>query len=113
VDKVATAFTSAQTEHGGHESTILALNNTLYHWGAIVLPLGYTVHEVFNGGGNPYGTSFTSDHHVDGPDETTLLVAQAQGARLARVAAAISAARAAGLMSTRDPAEPTSSNRRP
>jgi NAD(P)H dehydrogenase (quinone) len=96
VDKVATAFTSAQTEHGGHESTILALNNTLYHWGAIVLPLGYTVREVFNGGGNPYGTSFTSDHHVGGPDEKTLLVAQAQGARLARVAAAISAARAAG-----------------
>lgn len=33
IDKVATAFTSAQTEHGGHESKILALNNTLYHWG--------------------------------------------------------------------------------
>jgi NAD(P)H dehydrogenase (quinone) len=57
VDKVATSFTSSQTEHGRRESTILALNNTLYHWGAIVLPLGYTVHEVFNGGGNPYGTS--------------------------------------------------------
>jgi NAD(P)H dehydrogenase (quinone) len=110
VDKVATAFTSAQTEHGGHESTILALNNTLYHWGAIVLPLGYTVHEAFNGGGNPYGTSFTSDHHLDGPDEVTLLVARSQGARLARVAAAVSAARAAGLMTARPLADPTSSN---
>jgi multimeric flavodoxin WrbA len=40
VDKVAKAFTSSQTEHGGQESTILALNNTLYHWGALVLPLG-------------------------------------------------------------------------
>ena len=69
MDKVATAFTSAQTDHGGHESTILALNNTLYHWGRIVLPLGYTVHQVFNAGGNPFGTSFTSDHHVKGPDE--------------------------------------------
>jgi NAD(P)H dehydrogenase (quinone) len=28
-DKVATAFTSSQTTHGGQESTILALNNTL------------------------------------------------------------------------------------
>src|SRR5262249_55486763 len=46
VDKVATSFTSSQTEHGGQESTILALNNTLYHWGAIVVPLGYSVHEV-------------------------------------------------------------------
>jgi NAD(P)H dehydrogenase (quinone) len=98
VDKVATAFTSSQTEHGGQESTILALNNTLYHWGAIVLPLGYTVHEVFNGGGNPYGTSFTSDHHAGGPDEQTLVVARAQGARLARVARAIGAARETGVL---------------
>jgi NAD(P)H dehydrogenase (quinone) len=112
IDKVATAFTSAQTEHGGHESTILALNNTLYHWGAIVLPLGYTVHQVFNGGGNPYGTSFTSDHHVEAPDEKTLLVARAQGARLARLAGVIGAARAAGLLTAKAPAETTSSNRK-
>jgi len=110
IDKVATAFTSAQTEHGGHESTILALNNTLYHWGAIVLPLGYTAHEAFNGGGNPYGTSFTSDHHVEGPDETTLLVARAQGARLARLAGVIGAARAAGLLTAEAPAGTTSAN---
>jgi NAD(P)H dehydrogenase (quinone) len=98
IDKVVTSFTSSQTEHGGQESTILALNNTFYHWGAIVLPLGYTAHEVFNGGGNPYGTSFTSDHHVGGPDEMTLLVARAQGARLARLAGVIGAARAAGSL---------------
>jgi NAD(P)H dehydrogenase (quinone) len=98
IDKVATGFTSSQTEHGGQESTILALNNTLYHWGAIVLPLGYTVHEVFNGGGNPYGTSFTSDHRADGPGEETLVVARAQGARLARVARVIGTAREAGLL---------------
>ena len=94
VDKVATSFTSSQTEHGGQESTILALNNTLYHWGAIVLPLGYTVHEVFNGGGNPYGASYTSDHRLNGqPDETTLRVARAQGARLARLTGIVAAAR--------------------
>jgi len=98
IDKVATSFTSSQTEHGGQESTILALNNTLYHWGAIVLPLGYTVREVFNGGGNPYGASFTSGHSVGGPDEQTRLVARAQGARLARVAQAIRAARESGLL---------------
>jgi NAD(P)H dehydrogenase (quinone) len=110
VDKVATSFTSSKTEHGGQESTILALNNTLYHWGAIVLPLGYTVHEVFNGGGNPYGASYTSDHRVDGPDEGTLVVARAQGARLARVAGAIGAARAAGLLTARAAAKTSSSN---
>jgi NAD(P)H dehydrogenase (quinone) len=110
VDKVATAFTSSQTEHGGQESTILALNNTLYHWGAIVLPLGYTVHEVFNGGGNPYGSSFTSGHSVRGPDEEALLAARTQGERLARVARVIGAARESGLLSPKP--SPTISGRR-
>ena len=111
VDKVATSFTASQTEHGGQESTILALNNTLYHWGAIVLPLGYTVHEVFNGGGNPYGTSYTSDHRVDGqPDEQTLAVARAQGARLARITGVIAAARADGLLTAKAHVETTSTN---
>jgi NAD(P)H dehydrogenase (quinone) len=111
VDKVATSFTSSQTEHGGQESTILALNNTFYHWGAIVLPLGYTVHEVFNGGGNPYGASYTSDHQVDGhPGEEALVVARAQGVRLTRVAAAIAVARAAGRLSAKPSAETTSPN---
>ena len=42
VNKVVTAFTAASTAHGGLESTILAILNVAYHWGAIVLPLGYT-----------------------------------------------------------------------
>jgi NAD(P)H dehydrogenase (quinone) len=111
VDKVATSFTSSQTEHGGQESTILALNNALYHWGAIVLPLGYTVHEVFNGGGNPYGTSYTSGHRLAGqPDEKTLFVARAQGARLARIAGVIATARADGRLAVTAGAETNRSN---
>jgi hypothetical protein len=78
-----------------------------------VLPLGYTVHEVFNGGGNPYGASYTSDHRLDGqPGEEALIVARAQGARLARVAGVVAAARAAGLLTAKAPAEITSSDRR-
>src|SRR3954462_5380538 len=108
IDKVTTAFTSSQTEHGGQESSILALNNTFYHWGAIVLPLGYTAHEVFNGGGNPYGASYTSNHRIDGrPGTEALMVARAQGARLARVTSVIAAARAAGLLSANAPAQAT------
>jgi NAD(P)H dehydrogenase (quinone) len=91
-DKVATAFTASMTVHGGQESTILALNNTLYHWGMAILPLGYTASEVFNAGGNPYGTSYTSGHRVQGPDATALAVARYQGKRLVRYAAVIAAA---------------------
>src|SRR4029453_4060306 len=85
-DKVATAFTASMTAHGGQESTILALNNSFYHWGMLILPLGYTVSEVFNAGGNPYGTSFTSGKSVTGPDAKALAVARYQGQRLARFA---------------------------
>jgi len=102
-DRVATAFTSSQTTHGGQESTILALNNTLYHWGMLILPLGYTVHEVFAAGGNPYGTSFTSGHTVTGPDELALALARYQGQRLARYAAVIGEARREGSLDFKRP----------
>jgi NAD(P)H dehydrogenase (quinone) len=102
-DRVGTAFTASMTEHGGQESTILALNNTLYHWGMVILPLGYTVSEVFNAGGNPYGTSFTSGKTVAGPGDEALAVARYQGQRLARYAAVIAAARAADVFQVHRP----------
>lgn len=101
VNKVATAFTSSQTPHGGQESTILALNNTFYHWGSIVLPLGYTVDEVFNGGGNPYGASYTSGTRVGSLDPDTVAVALSQGRRLARVAQVIGIAQERGALDVR------------
>ena len=101
--KVATAFTSSQTTHGGQESTILALNNTLYHWGMLILPLGYTVQEVFAAGGNPYGASFTSGHTVTGPDELALALARYQGQRLARYASVIAEARRGGRFDFKRP----------
>jgi NAD(P)H dehydrogenase (quinone) len=98
-DKLATSFTSSQTSHGGQESTLLALNNTFYHWGMVVVPLGYTVHEVFASGGNPYGASYTSGTQLPGHlPEDTLRVAHAQGARLARFAAVVAPALADGRL---------------
>ncbi len=102
-NKVGTAFTSSQTTHGGQESTILALNNTLYHWGMLILPLGYTVQEVFAAGGNPYGTSFVSEHIVTGPDDQALALARYQGLRLASYAAVIAEARRQGRFDVKRP----------
>ena len=102
-DKVATSFTSSYTPHGGQESTILALNNTLYPWGMLILPLGYTVHEVFAAGGNPYGSSFVSDHSVAGPNEAALAAARYQGGRLARYAGVIGRATRAGTFAVERP----------
>jgi len=86
--KVVTAFTAASTSHGGLESTILATLNVAYHWGAIVMPLGYTAPVVNKVTGNPYGASWVSRKGSQ-PDDDALAAARAQGARLAQVAAAL------------------------
>jgi NAD(P)H dehydrogenase (quinone) len=64
-DKVYAGFTSAQTAHGGHESTLLALYNTLHHFGGILVAPGYTDPSKFQDG-NPYGVS-----HATGADNDT------------------------------------------
>jgi NAD(P)H dehydrogenase (quinone) len=81
----------------------IALNNTLYHWGMLILPLGYTVHEVFAAGGNPYGASYTSGTRLAGPDEKALAVARYQGRRLASYAAVVAAAGEAGAFQIKRP----------
>lgn len=90
IDKVVTAFTSASTVHGGVESTVLAMLNTAYHWGSIVLPLGYT-DDVVKETGNPYGSSFISRKGAS-PDDAALTTARFQGTRLCTVAGAVAAA---------------------
>jgi NAD(P)H dehydrogenase (quinone) len=86
--KVVTAFTSASTAHGGLESTILAMLNVAYHWGSVVMPLGYAVPVVSKVTGNPYGASWVSRKGSE-PDADALAAASAQGHRLAQVAAAL------------------------
>ena len=67
-NKTFTATTSAQNPHGGQETTLLTLYITAMHWGAILVPPGYTDGSVFNAGGNPYGTTVTAgEADVDEP----------------------------------------------
>ncbi len=56
-NKAVAGFTSAQNPHGGQETTLLALYNTFYHWGSIIVPPGYTDELLYASGGNPYGIS--------------------------------------------------------
>ncbi|HET6503885.1 MAG TPA: NAD(P)H:quinone oxidoreductase [Amycolatopsis sp.] len=88
-DKVATSFTSASTAHGGLESTVLAINNIFYHWGAIVLPLGYGDPHLL-ASGNPYGGSFVSRSSAE-PGEEALRALRIQGDRLATIAGHVAA----------------------
>ncbi|RPK33551.1 NAD(P)H:quinone oxidoreductase [Streptomyces sp. ADI93-02] len=90
-DKVYSAFTSTASLHGGQESTLLALYNSVYHFGGIIVPPGYKNH-VIDGPGNPYGSG-----HVTGEDgsvavgEESLTAARSQGRRVADMAAALKA----------------------
>jgi NAD(P)H dehydrogenase (quinone) len=83
-DKPVTAFTSAFNRHGGSEATILSLANVFYHWGALIVPPGFTDPVVYAAGGNPYGTSYVSGPTGDGPDTAALDAARYQGRRLAQ-----------------------------
>jgi NAD(P)H dehydrogenase (quinone) len=85
-NKIVSAFASAATPHGGHETTITAICNTFYHWGAIIVPPGYNDSIQFKAG-TPYGASFISENGTLDPDETALASAKFQGKRVAQVAA--------------------------
>lgn len=61
VNKVVSAMSSAQNDHGGQEASILSLYTSLMHWGAIIAAPGYSDPVLFSTGGNPYGTSVTVD----------------------------------------------------
>ncbi|MDQ2700375.1 MAG: NAD(P)H:quinone oxidoreductase [Actinomycetota bacterium] len=91
-DKAATSFTSSMNHHGGQESTILALNNVFYHWGAVIVSPGYTDPLLYASGGNPYGTSLVTGQEVADslPDEIET-AARYQGKRWAEIAAKLSA----------------------
>ncbi|WP_213451721.1 NAD(P)H:quinone oxidoreductase [Rhizomonospora bruguierae] len=65
-DKVYAGFTATMTAHGGQETTLLALYNTIYHFGGIIVPPGYTDPLKF-ADGNPYGVSHVTGGNNDEP----------------------------------------------
>ena len=70
-DKVYTGFVSTGTNHGGQESTLLSLYNSVHHFGGIVVSPGYTDGVKFQDG-NPYGASHTSNNGETPPGELDL-----------------------------------------
>ncbi|MBA2739480.1 MAG: NAD(P)H:quinone oxidoreductase [Nocardioidaceae bacterium] len=84
--KAYTGFTSAMNTHGGNESTLLALYNTLHHWGGVIVAPGYTDPALYAAGGNPYGTSHATGPNNEPPSDLVLTAARHQGSRLADIA---------------------------
>lgn len=87
-DKAFSAITSAQNPHGGQETTLQTLYITAMHWGAILVPPGYTDPAVYASGGNPYGASVTAGGELSEEDRASI---QHQARRLVAFAERIKA----------------------
>lgn len=90
-DKVYAGFTSTGTAHGGQETTLLALYTSMYHFGGILVPPGYTDPSKFDDG-NPYGVGFVSGGG-DQPGETEFTAIEHMVNRCIRVAEQLKAGR--------------------
>ena len=91
VGKVGSAFTSTATQHGGQETTLIGLIQTLLHHGMIITGLPYAwagqsrIDEVT--GGSPYGaTTITGGDGSRMPSDNELEGARWQGRYVAGTA---------------------------
>jgi NAD(P)H dehydrogenase (quinone) len=91
VDKVGSAFTSVQTAHGGHETTLWSIMTPMANLGMIIVPPGYTDPIMFTAG-SPYGATATTNADA-GPTDADLAAARHQGKRVATVTAMVTHAK--------------------
>lgn len=91
VGKVGSAFTSTATQHGGQETTLIGLIQTLLHHGMLIAGLPYAwagqsrIDEIT--GGSPYGaTTITGGDGSRMPSENELEGARWQGRYVAETA---------------------------
>ena len=89
--KVGGAFTSTATQHGGHETTIMAAHTFLFHQGMVVVGVPYACQELMNmneiTGGSPYGAGTLAGPKGDRqPTQNELTIARYQGKHVAQIA---------------------------
>ena len=92
VGKLGSCFTSTATQHGGQETTLMAMHTMLLHHGMVLVGLPYaaggqmTLDEIT--GGSPYGASTIAGGKGERqPSRNELELARFQGRHVAGVAA--------------------------
>ncbi|WP_043262703.1 NAD(P)H:quinone oxidoreductase [Streptomyces sp. CT34] len=93
-NKVYSGFVTTATTHGGQESTLLALYNSIHHFGGLIASPGYTDAVKF-ADGNPYGTSHVDAQGNNAIGEQTRNAARHQAKRVVEIASAITSGLAA------------------
>ena len=91
VGKVGGVFTATATQHGGQETTLIGMIQTLMHHGILVAGLPYSFQGQMRNdeitGGSPYGaTTITNGDGSRMPSENELDGARYQGRHIAEVA---------------------------
>lgn len=89
-DKVYSGFVTTSTNHGGHESTLLALYNSIHHFGGILVAPGFTDPVKFVDG-NPYGTSHIDANGANPIGDQTRNAARHQAERIVQITSALKA----------------------
>jgi NAD(P)H dehydrogenase (quinone) len=96
IGKVGAAFASTATQHGGQETTLMAIHTMLFHQGMVQVGLPYSfqgqmrMDEVV--GGSPYGaTTLAGGDGSRRVSETELEGARFLGRHVAQVAAKLAA----------------------
>lgn len=92
IGKVASAFTSTASQHGGQETTLLTMSTFFFHQGMVIVGVPYSVPELSNltevSGGTPYGASTIAGPRGERqPTANELAIARAQGKHVAGIAA--------------------------
>lgn len=93
VGKPAAVFTSSSSQHGGQESTLLAMMLPLLHHGMLLMGIPFTHAELSTTqrGGTPYGASHVAGDDNDQPLNTEeKFLCQVLGQRLAETAQSLS-----------------------
>lgn len=93
-NKVYSGFVTTATQHGGQESTLLALYNSIHHFGGLIASPGYTDPVKF-ADGNPYGTSHVDAQGSNAISDQTRNAARHQAERVVQIAGALKSGLAA------------------
>ena len=91
IGKVGSTFTSTASQHGGQETTLLAMSTFFFHMGMVIAGVPYSTKELSilteMSGGTPYGASTIAGPQGERqPSANELAIARAQGRHVATIA---------------------------
>ncbi|MCO6416271.1 NAD(P)H:quinone oxidoreductase [Siccirubricoccus sp. KC 17139] len=90
IGKVGSAFSSTASQHGGQETTLMAVHTMLLHHGMVIVGLPYSAQGLTKldevSGGTPYGaTTIAGGKGERQPSENELELARFQGKHVAQI----------------------------